>query len=498
MSIWNPRTWGRNRAAIEVVQEGVMLPDESKASAAGPIISHHTVGLPVWTPRDYGNLAKESYNLNAIAFRCIKMIATASSGVDLCLYGRGGVEIETHPLLDLLKRPAPMIGGVQMREALFGYLLISGNTYLEAVGPDRKPPRELWVQAPQRMKVVPGAFGIPQAYEFEFMGRRLRWDVDPLTGQGAIMHVKEFNPLDDWYGLSRVETAAIAVDRHNSASAHNKALLDNGARPSGALVFEPIKQGDQAVSAPPDVIRAAERELTARHGGPKNAGKPMILGGSVQWLEMGMNMVDMDFGEGKLDAARDICTAFGVPHMLIVPGQSTYNNMAEAKLALYEETILPLVGLVVSGLNEWLCPKFGEGLELKPDLDDITALEPRRESKRKTTQELLTAGVIDADEARAALDYGPREPGAVQKVDPSVLTALVGVIPTVGLQPLIRYMKSVALFDASMSEDAIVAAALALIESDNTPPEDTVAGDQNDTIPGEDPAAQDTADAQDA
>lgn len=485
MSVWNPLTWGRsNRLALT----------EEKASAVGPIISHHTVGLPVWTPRDYASLAKESYNLNAIAFRCIKMIATSCAGVDLCLYGRGGVEIEAHPLLDLLKRPAPMTGGVQMREALFGYLLIAGNTYLESVGPDRKPPRELWVQPPHRMKVVPGPFGIPQAYEFEFMGRRLHWQVDPLTGQGAIMHVKEFNPLDDWYGLSRVETAAIAVDRHNAASAHNKALLDNGARPSGALVFEPIKTGDMLSYAPEEILIKAERELLARHGGVKNAGRPMVLGGSVNWLEMGMSMVDMDFGEGKHDAARDICTAFGVPHMLIVPGQSTYNNMAEAKLALYEETILPLVGLVLSGMNEHLCPKFGDGLELKPDLDDISALEPRRESKRKSTQELLTNGVIDVDEARAALDYGPREVGSVGKVDSGVIGALVAVIPTVGLTPLIRYMKSVMLFEPGMTEQAILDAALALIESDNTQPE----GDQTDTIPGDDPAAQDNANDQNA
>jgi phage portal protein BeeE len=49
--------------------------------------------------------------------------------------------------------------------------------------------------------------------------------------------MKLFHPADDHYGLSPIEAAATAIDTHNTASRWNKALLDNSARPSGALVY---------------------------------------------------------------------------------------------------------------------------------------------------------------------------------------------------------------------------------------------------------------------
>lgn len=435
-----------------------------KASAAGAVISAWNVGQAVWSDRRYDRFADEAYVRNAIAFRCTKLIASNAAAVPWLLHKRKG-EIENHKLLDLLKRPAPMMGGATLFEAFYAYLLLSGNGYLEAVGPDNGPPKELWTQRPDRMRVVPGEFGMPQAYEYEANGRKARWEVDPITGAGPIMHMKEFHPINDWYGMSRVEPGAYGVDRHNSASAHNKALLDNGARPSGFLIFQPVAgaTGEPSQSAPLEVLKDAEKRLTERHGGPDNAGRPMVMGGNVKWEDAAFSPKDMDFGKGKDDAARDICVAFGVPHILIVPGSSTYNNVREAKLELWEDTILPLVDRAVDSLNAWLTPKFEDGLTLSVDLDEIPALEPRREAKRKSVTELLDKGVIDADEAREALQYGPRKAGAVKKVEPTVVTALLGAVAQVGLQPLIRYMMSCGLFDEGMTEEEILVAATALV-----------------------------------
>lgn len=415
---------------------------EEKASAAGAAIAAYFLGRPVWTPRDYGKLAEEGYVRNAVAFRCVKLIASSAAAAPWLLTAKGGNDIEEHPLLELLKRPAPMVGGATLFEAFYAYLLISGITYLEAVGPDAKPPLELWNLRPDRTKIIAGEHGLPRGYEYEANGKTKRWDVDPLTGAGPILHVKEFHPLNDWYGLGRTEPAAYGIDRHNAASAHNKALLDNGARPSGALVFKPIKREDGTMqSAPQPVIDAARKELLESGTGPLNAGKAHVYGGDVDWLEMGVTPRDMDFGAGKEDAARDICVSFGVPHILIVPGQSTYNNVREAKLELWEDTILPLIDKTVDALDAWLVPQFGDGLKLGVDLDAISALEPRRESKRKSTVELLEKGVIDADEAREALQYGPRSANAVKKVDAAVLTALIKAAATEGgITPLYRYL----------------------------------------------------------
>lgn len=373
-----------------------------------------------------------------------------------------------HPLLKLLSLPGSMQGGSALFEAFYTYLILAGNAYLEAVGPERGAPKELWTHRPDRMRVVPGRFGLPEAYQYEAFGQRKEWRVNPLTGDGLILHVKEFHPINDWYGLSRVEPGAYGIDRHNAAAAHNKALLDNGARPSGALVFKPVELADKSkVTAPEPTIAAAEAALKARHGGPENAGRPMVLGGNVDWLDMGISPKDMDFGQGKDDAARDICNAFGVPHALVVPGESTYANRAEANLELYDRTILPLIDKVLDALNAWLAPRFGENIRLDIDKDEIPALEPWRETKRTTIVTLLEKGVIDADEAREALQYGPRSKGSIGKVDASILRELREGIETIGPEPLMAYLKSVGLYDKTMTVEQMLSAADAMIVDDD-------------------------------
>ncbi len=432
---------------------------EQKASAAAGVIAAYNLGRPVWSKRDYSEFAREAYVQNPVGYRCARLIAGNAAQIPYILKGTGDKDVEEHPLLDLLMRPAPMIGGASVFEAFYTYLLLSGNGYLEAAGPRRGQPNELWCLRPDRMEVIPGKMGYPEGYKYTVNGQSVTWDVDPVKGTSPIMHVKEFNPAEDWYGLSRVDPAAYAIDRHNAASAHNKALLDNGARPSGALVFKPVRgaKGEGDKFAPAEAIQTAEKELTEHHVGPGNAGKPLVTGGNVDWLEMGISPKDMDFGNSKDDAARDICSAFGVPHVLVVHGESTYNNRREAKLELYEDTILPLVDKVTDALNAWLCPMFGDGLRLEPDLDEIDALEPRRESKRTTIVTLLKEGVLDRNEAREALQYGPREKDAVGKVDAQVLNALVQGLTqgeTAMFEPLYRYLKSVGLIDKDTTLEA--------------------------------------------
>lgn len=382
--------------------EGVRV---QNASATGPGIAAWSLGQPVWTPRNYGALAREAYLRNAIGFRCTKMIAEAAASIPVMLMKKRA-EIEEHPVLDLLETPAPMISGQQLLEAFFAYVLLEGNTYLEGVAPfDSRPPTELWALRPDRMKAIPGVRSMPQAFTYEVNGQTITWRVDQVTGRSPIYHLKEFHPLHDWYGLSRAEPAAYGIDRHNEASKHNKALLQNGARPSGALIFKPVTLNGDSRSAPPEVIAAAEKRLNEEHVDLAHRGRPMVLGGNIDWQEMGLSPRDMDFGDGKNDAARDICAGFGVPHELVVPGSATYNNRAMARLELYESTVLPLFGKALQGLNQWLLPRYGDGLRLVADLDGVPALEPRRETKRKAAVDGWKAGLLKRDEGREMLGY---------------------------------------------------------------------------------------------
>ena len=170
---------------------------------------------------------------NAIVYRCVRMIAEAAASVPLCLY-EGDAEITEHPLLDLLARPSPGQTGTDLLEAFYGYLLVSGTSYLEAVALGGQL-RALHALRPDRMKVIPGPDGWPEAWEYSVGGTTVRIDGEVAPGVRPVLQLKLFHPLNDHYGLSPIEAAATAIDLHNAASRWNKALLDifACARPAG-------------------------------------------------------------------------------------------------------------------------------------------------------------------------------------------------------------------------------------------------------------------------
>ena len=291
---------------------------EKKASATGPVIAFHGAGRPVWSARDVASLTRHGFAGNPVGFRSVKMIAEAAAAVPLVLQD---VErrYDVHPLLALLARPNPGQGGADLLESFYGQLLLSGDGYLEAAGQDHKgAPKELYVLRSERMKVVPGRDGWPVAYEYSVGAKKHRFD---MTADFApICHVRAFHPQDDHYGPSPMRAAASAVDVHNAASKWSKALLDNAARPSGAIIYRGV---DGQGTLQSDQYARLIEEIEMNHQGARNAGRPMLLEGGLDWKPMGFSPSDMEFLKTKEGAAREIALAFGVPPMLLgLPGET--------------------------------------------------------------------------------------------------------------------------------------------------------------------------------
>ena len=378
---------------------------ETKASAAGPLIAMQHPGRAVWMPRRFDAFAEEGYQKNVVVYRAITQVTRAAASVPWRLFRRtraGRQAVEAHALLDLLARPNPTMAHAEFVEAVTGFFLIAGNSFVEAV-PAGGTPRELWVLRPDRMKVIAGPSGLPQGFVFSLAGAERRWDADPVTGRAPILHLKSFHPRDDWYGLSPVEPAASAIDQRNESDTWNMALLQNGARPSGALVYDP--QGGAAANLSEEQFARLKQEIAEQYSGARNAGRPMLLDGGLSWREMSLSPKEMDFLEARHAAARDIAQAFGVPPQLLgIPGDNTYSNYREARLALWEETVIPLLHHLRDEFNGWLAPLFEDGLELDHDLDRVPALTLRRE---RAWARLKDADFLTINEKRAAAGFGP-------------------------------------------------------------------------------------------
>lgn len=325
-----------------------------------------------WMARNFKAFADEGYSKNVVAYMAINKLAKSAAAVPFQLMRRD-TEITEHPLLTMLKRPNAMQSGSEFFQCVFGFYSIAGNAYIERTMTGSTP-RELYALRPDRMRVMPGKFGMPAGYEYRVgNAETVLWECDDKTGECDLRHLKTFHPLDDWYGLSPIEAGAYAIDQHNESMKWMQALLQNGAAPSGALEIS----GESTLGD--DEYQRLKAEIDEQFSGSQNAGRPLLLEGGMKWQQMGFNPDQMAAMESRYASARDVALALGVPPLLLnIPGDSTYSNYQEARLALYEESVLPMLDMLCDELNAWLVPLYGDGLTLRCDIDAIPAIADKR------------------------------------------------------------------------------------------------------------------------
>lgn len=340
----------------------------------------HNISKPQWSNRNYAKFADEAYSKNVIANRSISLIAKSFSTIKWDLYSSGD-KLNKHPILSLLRSPNKQENGKLFLESLMSYRQISGNAFILKVKNNQDEIVELYNLRPDRVSILTDKKGHISSYVYNNGQNEIKYPVDRITGRSDILHIKNFNPLNDHFGLSAVEAAAYSIDQHNNAARWNQSLLQNGAKPSGALVVQNGRDGMAGNLTDEQFIRV-KSQIEDQFMGTDNAGRPILLEGGLEWREMSMSPKDMDFIDAKHTAAREIALAFGVPPQLLgIPGDNTYSNLAEARLALWEQTIIPLMEEMVDSFNNWLVPDFkkGQSLEISYDINNIPALLPRRE-----------------------------------------------------------------------------------------------------------------------
>jgi len=391
--LWGGAASGAGRDDRQSYGADMYRTEKAAGHAAGSSFRPVTPASAAATPHRYGALAHEGYGRNVIVFRAISLVARALSSLPLCLRS-GGQVLDAHPVLDLLAAPNPRHDRSQLIADLASAYLIAGNAFLLKVGDSSAPPRELWPVRPDTVTVMPGEDGTVAAFVHTVSGRKQ--EIAPRH----MMHWRTYNPLSQWVGLAPLSAAATAVDAHNAGSRWNLALIQNGGAPSGVLYQD---DGDHPLT--PEQFQDLKAQVDAGHTGPEAAGRPLLLEGGLKWQAMGMSPKDMDWQDGQHMSAREIALAFGVPpQMMGIPDSQTYSNYAEARLSLWEDTVIPMGRELVSALNSWLLPDFGPGLQLDLQLDDVPALEPKRQRR---FERIAAADFLSDAEKRETLGFAP-------------------------------------------------------------------------------------------
>lgn len=346
----------------------------------------------VWTPRDYAHLAKEGYTETAWVYAVIDALTRAAAPTRFYTVVNGK-EVAGHPLTKLLTRPNPSMGGSTFFSNLYGYYLLSGNAYVELVGGNTPSSAdELWLKRPDRMRVIPGARDtLVAGYDYTVDSKTIR------IPASKVRHLKSWHPLSDWYGMAPIEAAARGVDLFNEGQAHNLALMQNGARPTGAWVSQSGLNDKEYAR-----LRKELDELSL----PSKRGGSLLLEGDVTWQNLGVTPKDLDWLRGQSDAARQIHAVYGVHPVLTGLDTGTYENQRQAMRSLLISSVLPFIDVLTSELNEWLAPRY-PGAVILYDKDAYPALGDDQESLWRRAERGFARGFITLNEARDLVGYAP-------------------------------------------------------------------------------------------
>lgn len=355
----------------------------------------------VWTPRNYEKLLAEGYEQAVWVYACVSWLTRLAKGVKWLVYV-GDDEPKKHPLLDLMNRPNEEQASDAFIEAVYGYLLTAGNVYIERVGLEGRSPVELWVKRPDRMRVIPDPTTRVGGYLYTVNQEEYR--LEPW----AVRHLKTWHPRNDWYGMSPLEAAARGIDTFNTGQAHNLALMQNGARPSGAWVTDSALTDEQFAR-----LKAEMQDATA----VTSRGRPIVVEGKggIRWQELGLAPKDLDWLGGQADAARQVHAAYGVHPVVTGLHQGTYENQRMALRSLMLNAVLPFLDALVAEMNMWVAPAYGPNVRLAYDRDAFPVMSEDQDSLWTRAEAGWTKGLLTRNEARSLIGYDllPPEQGEV-------------------------------------------------------------------------------------
>jgi len=385
-----------------------------KESRTRQIVSSTNLQSAAWSDHKYESYAKEAYLKNVIAFRCIDLIGKSVASVDWDIYTKNKdgekVEDEVHPYNKLLHRPNPDQSFEAFISMTLAYLLLDGNGFVERVAPDTGPARgitrELYSLRPDKIDIKLNSRGRVESYIYKQNNGTVTYDVNPMTGQADLLHVKLFHPLNEYRGCSPIQSLSHSIDTSNESSEWNMRLLQNDARPGMIFSYDGAlsdQQYDRLV-----------KQIQDKYSGSANAGRNLLLEGPEgQHPEIkayGMAPKEMDWLEGSRESARRIAFGLGVPPQLVgIPGDTTFANYKEARRAFWEDTVVYYLNLFKGEFNNWLFEP-GSLSSIGYDLDSIPAMQDKRNDLYTVLQGV---DFLTLNEKREKVGYSPIDGGDV-------------------------------------------------------------------------------------
>lgn len=387
----------------------------------------------VWNPDNDDTYVKQGYGRNSTVYSLVNIITRAATTIPFQVYEKKNendlkrykaitsntldnnsiyqakklqkhalIELQHTELHELLNRPNPAQSYNSWLTELVAFGKLTGNRYIYGLGPDTGANvgryTELYALPSQIVEIVSGGLMQPvKEYRIEYNGNYSMPAED-------VLHIKDFNPYYDGtgshlYGQSPLAAGLRTLTANNEAVTTGVKYLQNQTA-RGLLMAD---EGDlNEVQA-----QQLKDKFRQQYQGSGNAGDVIITPKKLSWVNFGLNASDVSLIEQYNASIKDLCNIYGVPVQLLNNTEATtYNNMKEAKKALYQNAVIPELIKLRDELNRWLTPKFGDNLFIDFDFTSIPELQ---EENDKVVDQLNKAWWLTPNEKRAVMNYGVDE-----------------------------------------------------------------------------------------
>jgi HK97 family phage portal protein len=325
----------------------------------------------------------QAYENSAYVYAAVNRIAEACALVPLRLYEEqpDGTRrhLQRHPFLDLLRNPNPTLSQFELFEQTVGTLELTGNAYWYIAGDADGRPHEIWTLRPDRVSIVPDAQRYIKGYLYEAGGQHIA--LEPVE----VIHFKRWHPSNDYYGLSALAAARMAVQADRAMAQWNANTFgrDYGV-PAGILTIKD--------NIPDRDFERLKHEWRSSYGSGQRR-TAFLRGGQMEWVNIGLSHTDLDFLNGRRANREEILTIFGVP-LGILSENATEANATVAERIFIERTLYPKLVRLAQRITQELLPFYGAGLVA--EFEDI-----RPTDARLRLDEIETArGILTVDEIR--------------------------------------------------------------------------------------------------
>lgn len=329
----------------------------------------------------------------------VRLISEAVASLDVKVKRKVGeteIDAPEHPAYALLTRQANgWTSGFELIRDLVASALTKDAGGLAYVTKVNGEPREI-IQ--YRDSII--------AVDFDDVTNEPRYRVSSQPVQsGNIVHLR--GP----FTRSPLSMAKDAISAAKSMERYSNALWTNSAKPGGYIkVKKPV--GDAGAMKMLAAWKAA-------YGGATNAGKTGILWDDSEFVQMAMTSADGEFTASRTFQILEIARAFRVPPgMLYELTRNTFSNSEHQAKEFISYSLIPWIRCLEAALNRALFTDE-ERTEYRVllDLDDTSQADLTARSTAIST--LITAKVLNANEARSWLDMPPRA-GGEEYVNPAI------------------------------------------------------------------------------